>query len=191
MPAGKWSFTIEQGVDFDRTITYYVNKQPFDLSGYATTMQIRSAPSGTVYSTLSTANGRVTLGAATGTLRFRLTSAETLALNWAGRAYHDVVIDPGGSPSQILEGRVTLDPSTTGSAVPERTATLTGVASIQAKGQRIHLRRVAVATSGAISVFGHKGGLITRAAALSAASASASRGVIAYEWSEPDTESTF
>lgn len=57
MPAGKYSFVIEQGATFDIEVQYTdSNSNPIDLTGYTGQLQIRSTyadDSGTIYLTLS------------------------------------------------------------------------------------------------------------------------------------------
>ena len=115
MAAGKWSFTIEKGVDFERTLTYLIGEalDPFNFTGYTGKMEIRSAPGGTLYTTLSTANSRLQLGGAAGTVLLLLDSSITTALNWSGRAYHDILIDNGSDSFRLVEGRVALSPPIT------------------------------------------------------------------------------
>jgi len=112
MAAGKWSFTIEKGVDFERTLTYFIgeNLDPFNFTGYTGLMQIRSGPGGTIYATLSTANGKLQLGGAAGTVLLLMDSVETAAFSFSGRAYHDILIDNGSDSFRLVEGRVALSP---------------------------------------------------------------------------------
>jgi len=58
MAAGKYSFMIEQGATTDFEIQYTdASGNPVDLTDYEGRMQIRSAPEGTIYITLSSSLG--------------------------------------------------------------------------------------------------------------------------------------
>lgn len=112
MAAGRYDITIEQGVDFERTLTYLVGEDavPFDFTGYTGLLQVRNRPGGTVYLTMSTANGKLQLGGVLGTVLLLLDETETSALSWTGRAYYDILIDNGSDSFRLLEGRVALSP---------------------------------------------------------------------------------
>ena len=113
MAAGRLDVTIEKGVDFEKTLTYLVGStpSPFNFTGYTGLLQVRSQPGGTLYLTMSSANSKLQLGGALGTVLLLLDSTETATLNWAGRAYYDILIDNGTDSFRLLEGRVSLSPA--------------------------------------------------------------------------------
>jgi len=74
----------QQGDSFDQDLLLYQDTETgplFDLTGYSARMQIRSMlQSPDVLLELSTANGKITLGGATGTISLALSAAETRGL---------------------------------------------------------------------------------------------------------------
>jgi len=72
---------IEQGATFDRTVTirYIANHAPYDLSGYTSGALdiMQNWWSQTIKYSLTTANGRMTLGGAAGTIRLLIASTAT------------------------------------------------------------------------------------------------------------------
>jgi len=106
---GRHSFSVDPGADLDKTFTYYKGGVLFNFTGYTALMEIRSAPGGTVYATLSTANGRIVLGGVAGTLRLIVDSTITDTWTWGGRAYYDIFLD-GATEFYLVEGRITLRP---------------------------------------------------------------------------------
>lgn len=116
MPAGRYSFTIEQGATFSRTITYRNSAGvAVDLTGYSARMKVKSADLATTILDLvnTGATGSqinaITLGGAAGTVTLALTPAQTAAL--AATTDFDLVYDleivsAGGVVTRLLEGRV-------------------------------------------------------------------------------------
>ena len=107
--AGRYSFSIEKNADFQRTITYLVAGLPYDFTSHTGNMEIRSAPGGTLYTTFSTANGRMALGGVNGTVTLTMNAATTNTLNWSGRAFYDIIITGPSVKFRLLEGRVALN----------------------------------------------------------------------------------
>jgi len=104
---GRHSFFVDPGADLDKTFTYYKSGSLFNFTGYTALMQIRDAPGGTILATLSTANGRISLGGAAGTCRLIVDSTITDTWDWSGRAYYDIFLD-GATEFYLVEGRVSL-----------------------------------------------------------------------------------
>lgn len=112
MAAAKLNLTIEQGTTFSKRLTWRdKSKRLVPLVGYTARMQIRASVSATeVILELSTANGRITLGAA-GTIDLNLTPAETSALK-AG-VYDLELTDVAGRVTRLIEGKVNVSPEVT------------------------------------------------------------------------------
>ena len=112
MPAAKLNLTVEQGTTFTKRLTWRdKNKRPVPLTGYTARMQVRpSVTSAEVILELSTANGRITLGAG-GIIQLDLTPAETSALK-AG-VYDLELTDISGRVTRLIEGKVTVSPEVT------------------------------------------------------------------------------
>jgi hypothetical protein len=112
MPAAKLNLTIEQGTTFEKSLIWRdKNKRPVPLTGYTARMQIRpSVSSSEVILELSTANGRIILGAG-GSIKFVLTPELTSALK-AG-VYDLELTDSLGRVTRLIEGKVTVSPEVT------------------------------------------------------------------------------
>ncbi|WP_146082368.1 hypothetical protein [Rathayibacter sp. AY1C5] len=110
--AGKYNFTIEQGVAFTRVITWKDGSgAPVNLTNKTARMQVRDAD-GTVLLTLTDTDG-LTLGGVAGTIAIELSSARTTALDF-DTANYDLEITEGTSVvKRLLKGVVTLDQEVT------------------------------------------------------------------------------
>lgn len=110
MAAGRYSFTIEQGATFTRTITWRDSADALvNLTGYTARMKIKDA-AGTVIEELTTENGAITLGGSAGTVALLLTAIETgaLAATDGDALVYDLELVSGAVVTRLLEGRVTV-----------------------------------------------------------------------------------
>ena len=119
MPAGTWTLDLCQGESYHRIVAWTTrdpvtgSATPVDLAGAAALLQVRRAPDDpTVLLELSTANGRITVGAEPGTLVLALTAEETAALAWPAwqPARYDLFVawPADGRSVCLLTGAVTL-----------------------------------------------------------------------------------
>lgn len=108
--AGRYDFVIEQGVPFTRTMTWRDDANTVvNLTGYTAKLQIRSrAESTTPILELSTSNGRITLGGATGIITLTLDATTTGALNFVRGVYQLELYNGSSVPTRLLEGVVSL-----------------------------------------------------------------------------------
>ncbi len=117
MPAGRHNFRVRKGETWRRTVTPQVDGAAVSLSGYVVRMHARrSVTSASTVIELTTANGRVTLGANSFTLA--LTAAETAALpEFAGDSaeyVYDLEIESGaGAVAPILAGKFIVEQAVT------------------------------------------------------------------------------
>ena len=110
MLAGIYNFTCEQGSTFNRVITVFEpdGETPYDLTGYTARMQVRrETEEGTVLVELTTANGRIALGGAAGTITLSLTAATTAGITDDG--VYDLEIVSGANVHKVLKGLFRLD----------------------------------------------------------------------------------
>ena len=104
---GDFHFSVTAGETFARAMQWWTveNITARDLTGYAMEMQVRDKPGGTIYATLSTANGKISIyDAAAGKFRATLTAAETAALTAGTYRYDLKVTDTGSSVSYPMRG---------------------------------------------------------------------------------------
>jgi len=125
MPAGRYSFIIEQGATFTVELQYKdSNGVPIDLTGYSGRMQVRpNAASSTVYITLSSSLNPDGTGInfsgsngstppTSGSIGLCISAASSSLLNFDIAAY-DLEIYSGSFVSRILEGQVKLSKEVT------------------------------------------------------------------------------
>lgn len=115
MAAGTYDITIEQGAAFDAVFTYEdTTGNPVPLAGWSAKMQIRRFAGGTVLAELSTADGRIILGASDGTVRVHLPASATAAITIPGVWDLDLVPPSGADDTvRLLGGRMRLRPAVT------------------------------------------------------------------------------
>jgi hypothetical protein len=130
MPAGRYSFTIEQGSTFQLNLQYKdSNGNPVDLSGFYGRMQIRpSVSSDTVYLTLSSSlnsdgTGLNFSGSSgnqppqSGSIGIYIASCTSSMLTFDGQAYYDLEIYSGSGACpytvRLIEGQVQLSKEVT------------------------------------------------------------------------------
>ena len=120
MPAGKYSFVIEQGSTLEFEIQYKDSQgTPIDLSGYGARMQVRSDySSNTILLTLSSSllpdgtglnmsGSSGTLPLTSGSIGIYVSAASSSALTF-DHAVYDLEIHSGSYVSRILQGQVKL-----------------------------------------------------------------------------------
>ena len=120
--AGKYSFVIDQGATFERTVRYTDSSgNPVDLSDYGARMQIRpSATSDQIFLNISSTPGvdgsGLTITAPSGTIGIKI-SAYSSSLFAFGEADYDLELYSGSGATEyvirLLEGRVKLNKNTT------------------------------------------------------------------------------
>jgi hypothetical protein len=113
---GRYDMTIFQGATFNRVFTWRVGSPAtnVNLTGFAARMQLRAkAESATVVLEATTANGRITLGGAAGTVTVSLPAELTETLPANQYAYDIELIAGNGEVTRLLEGFVTVDAEVT------------------------------------------------------------------------------
>jgi hypothetical protein len=107
--AATYGITADAGATFQRQIVWKdANSEAVDLSGYTAEMVIRDrTTSATVILTLSTANGRITLGGAAGTIDL-LVSAADMGVAAGRYSYTLELTDASSIVSRLLQGEFIL-----------------------------------------------------------------------------------
>ena len=130
MPAGRYSFTIEQGSTFQLNLQYKdSNGDPVDLTGFYGRMQIRpTVASDTVYLTLSSSRNPDGTGLnfsgssndqppQSGSIGIYIASCTSSMLNFDGQAYYDLELYSGSGACpytvRLIEGQVNLSKEVT------------------------------------------------------------------------------
>lgn len=123
MLAGIYNITCQQGSTFGRTLTFkYPDPAsppsdptylPWNLTGYTARMQVRrTIDSSTTLISLTTENGRISLGGASGVIELNISAADTATITSSG-VYDLEIIASNGVVSRILQGDFTLSPEVT------------------------------------------------------------------------------
>ncbi len=114
MAATTYDILIEQGATFSQVITYKDKGVAVNLTGYTARMQVRSTlESATTIVELTTANSRIALGGAAGTITLTISATDTAALT-AGRGVYDLELVSGsGIVTRLLQGVATISRNVT------------------------------------------------------------------------------
>ena len=120
-PAGIYNITAKQGSTFSRTVTWTDSaKDPIAIQGWTARMHVRpEVTSATLTLTLTTANGRITLGGDASTATkgqiTLLVDAATMANVAAGQYVYDLeLVGIGGTEVySIIEGNFVVKPEVT------------------------------------------------------------------------------
>ena len=124
MPAFVYDFTIEQGTTLTKEFIYKDSFGiPIDLTGFTARMQLRpTVASESVLLDLTTENGGIVLGGATGEVKMVFTEADTVALSRGGVYDLELVDGPAdydpeavNAPTVIrfVQGNITLSKGVT------------------------------------------------------------------------------
>tara|TARA_R100001460_G_scaffold90639_1_gene132324 strand:- start:841 stop:1194 length:354 start_codon:yes stop_codon:yes gene_type:complete len=109
--AGFHHFIIEQGATFGHTLTLKdSNGSVVNLTGYTSAeMDLRAHPDSTSsLATLTTANGRITLGASAGTVTLAISASDTASLEASEGVYDLEITDAQSNIFRILEGTYSI-----------------------------------------------------------------------------------
>jgi hypothetical protein len=114
MTAGTYLITAEQGATFTRTIIWKdANDVPINLAGYTARMQVREDYFSTVATlTLTTENGGITLGGATGSIVLSVSAADMTLVESSAYVY-DLELEIGGVVTRLIQGTFTVNAEVT------------------------------------------------------------------------------
>lgn len=112
MAAFKRDLLILQGETWEEEFAWSAGdpREPVDLSGCAARMHVRSrVNSPEVLLELTTGNGRIVLGGASGVITLQLSAVETEAIGWLRGVYDlEIVRTVDGWVRRLLEGGVKI-----------------------------------------------------------------------------------
>lgn len=113
MTPGKYNMICPQGSTFSKQLTYTIDDDPVNLTGYAAKMQVREKhTSPTAKLTLSTQDGTIVLGGLAGTILL-LISDEITATVAAKEYVYDLELMSGGNVYRLIEGKFIVTPEVT------------------------------------------------------------------------------
>lgn len=114
MLAGVHNFTIDQGAYWQRSLKLFnPDESLYNLTGHTARMHLRrevKAPNPVI--SLTTENGRISLGGSNGVITLTLEAADTATIT------HDCVYDleivtSAGKPYRVIGGNIKLNPEVT------------------------------------------------------------------------------
>lgn len=113
MTPGKYNMICPQGATFSKQLTYTIDDVAVNLTGYTAKMQVREKHSSTTAKlTLTTENGRITLGGALGTITLFIADESTAEV--AAKEYvYDLELMSGGNVYRLIEGKFIVTPEVT------------------------------------------------------------------------------
>ena len=111
----EYNLTIYKGQDLEEEFTYKAGEPavPVNLTGYSARMQIKKSYASAAVATLTTENGGIVLGGATGKVGLYLGNAATSALAITAGVYDLELVAPSGRVRRFMMGEVEVSPEVT------------------------------------------------------------------------------
>lgn len=112
--AGTYNIVADQGATFSQQLLWKgSNGSPVNLSGYTARMSVRTVPaSNTVAISLTTENGRITLGGAAGTINLLVAASDMVTLT-DGIYVYDLEMVTGSTVTRLVMGTFLVRPEVT------------------------------------------------------------------------------
>lgn len=112
--SGIYNFTIEQGATFSRTLTWKINSNLVNLTGYSARLKARNNNSRiVVFSLTSATGGGITLGGAAGTIVLSVSADDTEKLIPGKYSYDLEVESSSGDVTRLVRGILTISAEVT------------------------------------------------------------------------------
>ena len=103
--SSKYNLVCDQATTFNFDFVIKNDSTPWNLTNYSATMTVRPFVGATTTTVVaSTANGRMVLGGALGTVTVTLDATTTGAIG-SGRYAYDLVLTSGATVTRYLEGK--------------------------------------------------------------------------------------
>lgn len=112
MNPGRYNITVVNGTTFTLAPQWLINNLPVNLTGYSADMQVRDVSNNLIVE-LSTANGKIVITPALGTITMTLTATQTSAANLPAGVYTYGLnlTDSNSNVYQILAGNFSVTAS--------------------------------------------------------------------------------
>ena len=109
MTPGRYNMKVYQGSTWTLAPRWKIDGTYVDVTGYTAAMSVKYSPTSvsTIVS-LTSSNGRITVGTTDGKFTLNLSAAETTALAPGDYVYDLEVTAPGGTVTRLLEGGFTV-----------------------------------------------------------------------------------
>jgi hypothetical protein len=113
MTPGKYNILCPQGATFAKQLTYRIDGDPVDLTGYTARMQVReNHASKNIVVDINTQNSGITLGGEEGTIDLFINDQDT-ELIFPKKYVYDLEIASSSEVYRILEGNFIVTPEVT------------------------------------------------------------------------------
>jgi hypothetical protein len=117
MPAGIHHITVEKGATFTQTMTWKIDSNVVNLTGYTARLKVRTdgrtrTPAHILISSLTSTSG-ITLGGAAGTIRLDLSASQTTSLSPGKYSYDLELESAGGVVTRLVQGNFTVEDEVT------------------------------------------------------------------------------
>ena len=114
MTPGKYNIVCPQGSTFDQVLTYSVDDEPVNLTGYSARMKVKEKyTSATAELDLTTVNGAIVLGGASGTITINVDAATTANLVAKEYIYDLELVSSSNIVTRLIEGKFIVTPEVT------------------------------------------------------------------------------
>lgn len=108
MRAGNLKLVVQQGSTYSRTLTWEIDGEPVNLTGYQARMQVRTVPANIkpakLLHTLTSTNSGLVVEPLDGSITINITAADT-ALLPAGSHVYDLELTSGSYVQRLVEGK--------------------------------------------------------------------------------------
>ena len=111
MPAGILHLTVEQGTTYSQRLTWKINSNSVNLTGYTARMKVRTPnrrDKEPLISLTSAAGGGITLGGSAGTIDIAISATSTATLVPAKYTYDLELVSSSGAVTRLVKGTFTV-----------------------------------------------------------------------------------
>jgi hypothetical protein len=113
MTPGKYNFICPQGATFSKQLTWDIDGEPVDLTGFTAKMQVREKyTSTTKILDLTTQNGGILLGGDEGTIQIEVSATTTSTIIPKNYLY-DLELISSSTVTRLIEGKFMVTPEVT------------------------------------------------------------------------------
>lgn len=112
MSAGIYHITVEQGATYSRRLTWKINSNPVDLTGYSARMKVRKYSRTTPLLSITTADD-IALGGAAGTIDITISATDTANLVADKYNYDLELVSGAGIVTRLVKGSFTVSAEVT------------------------------------------------------------------------------
>ena len=107
MPAGTHNFAIEQGATFFLSMTWRINLNPVNLTGYTARLKAKPSLHRVAVLEWTTQSGNISFNNELGVINLSMPAADTEKLK-AGKYIYDLEMVSGENVTRLLRGEITV-----------------------------------------------------------------------------------